>query len=152
MAELVAAFSALFRQETIEGNIPNDWVFTVRHVPITPEADLIMLVNPTSLESHCEGPVDLSKVSGKQYTGTIVHCILNAFVSGMGSEDPNRKVAPWTWKTTDEKLARDISEYFAALNLKQEIQVVGLVDEKVKKIVDAQWEDLLGTIQRSVAQ
>ncbi|KAG6906942.1 putative NRPS-like protein biosynthetic cluster [Tephrocybe rancida] len=151
MSDITSAFNALPRQQLIDGNIANEWVFTVRHVPVSPEADLIMLVNPTSLESHCEGPIDLSKLSGQEYTGVVAHCIMNAFVSGLGSNETRRKVAPWTWKTTDEKLAREVGELLKAMNITKDIQVVGVVEEKTKKIVDAQWEDLLGTIQRSMA-
>ncbi|KAG6839622.1 hypothetical protein C0991_000855 [Blastosporella zonata] len=151
MSDLVTAFKSLPRQQFIDGNIANDWVFTIRHVPVSPEADLIMLVNPASLESHCEGPIDLSKLSGMEYTRVIVYCILNAFVSGMGSGEAQRKVAPWTWKTTDEKLAQEVSGLLKAMDIDKEIQVIGFVDEQTEKIVDAQWDDLLGTIQRSMA-
>ncbi|KAG5638427.1 hypothetical protein H0H81_012758 [Sphagnurus paluster] len=151
MTDPIAAFNSLPRNSHTSDKYPNDWVFTVRHVPISPEADLIMLVNPITLESHCEGPVDLLKLSPHDYNGVIAHCLLRAFVSGMGSEAKERMVAPWTWKTTEAKLARELGHLFKAMNVREELADVRVADAGVKEIVDGQWEDLLGTIQRSMA-
>ncbi|KAF8055438.1 hypothetical protein FPV67DRAFT_1541730 [Lyophyllum atratum] len=151
MSDLVSSFNALPRHAQTADKVPNDWVFTVRHVPVSPEADLIMLVNPASLDSHCEGPVDLSKLNAHEYNGVVAHCLLRAFISGMGSDEEQRKVAPWTWKTTDEKLAKEVGDLLKMMGVRDELAGVGIVDEEVKKVVDAQWEDLLGTIQRSMA-
>jgi len=151
MSDPVSAFNSLPRHIQTSDSVPNHWVFTVRHVPVHPEAELIMVVNPTSLESHCEGPVDLSKLIPRDYNGVVVQCLLGAFVSGMGSGERQRMVAPWTWKTTEEKLAREVSALLRELGVREELAEVGVVDGEVKRIVDAQWEDLLGTIRRSMA-
>ncbi|KAG5641811.1 hypothetical protein DXG03_004153 [Asterophora parasitica] len=151
MSDLVSDFNSLARLSHISDKIPNDWVFTVRHVPVEPEADLIMLVNPTTLESHCEGPIDLSKLDSRDVSAVISHCLLKAFVTGMGSGDQQQKIAPWTLKTTDAKLAREVQEVMVVMGVKEDRREIGVADDKVKKLVDGQWEDLLGTIQRSMA-
>ncbi|KAF5372687.1 hypothetical protein D9615_009874 [Tricholomella constricta] len=151
MSDLVSAFNSLPRSPQTVDKISNDWVFTIRHVPVSPEADLIMLVNPISLESHCEGPIDLSKLTPHDVNAVVADCLLKAFVSGMGSDDKQRKVAPWTWKTTEGKLAQEVGVVLKMMNVREELGNVGVVDIEVKKIVDTQWDDLLGTIQRSMA-
>ncbi|GLB38122.1 hypothetical protein LshimejAT787_0411730 [Lyophyllum shimeji] len=151
MSDPVSAFNSLPRHARTFEDVPNDWIFTVRHVPVYPEADLIMLVNPTSRESRCEGPVELSKLMPRDYYGVIAQCLLSAFVSGLGTGEDRKKVAPWTWKTTEEKMAREVSGVLKALGVREELVDVGVADEEVKKVAEAQWRDVLGTLQRSVA-
>lgn len=150
MSNDVQTFNTLPRTKlAASGLVTNDWIFTIRHVDIEPEADLLMLVNPGSRFSHCEGPVHLEQLSYKDKGGTVAYLLLKAFNSAMGNPDAP-KLAPWKWVTNDLELAKAVEEALQVLGVLDELCVVGIADSRAKKVADEQWQDLIATIKRSV--
>ncbi|RDB20576.1 hypothetical protein Hypma_012150 [Hypsizygus marmoreus] len=160
MSDLITKFNALPRHPQVPNTqVPNAWVFTIRHVPIPPAADLVMVVNPHTHEAHCEGPFDLTSygtVNDEEYCAVVAHALVRLFAEGMGrgNETATSQVsgAPWSWGTTDETLARGVERVLKAIGIREELLEVGVIpaEGEVRSVVDGLWEDLFGTIKRSV--
>jgi hypothetical protein len=152
MSDDVKTFNKLPRTKLATSTVvANDWIFTIRHVDIEPEADLLMLVNPGSRFSHCEGPVHLDKLNYRDKGGVVAHLLLKAFNSAMGDPDAP-KLAPWTWATNDAELAKEVEVALRILGVLDELCTVGIADTGAKKVADEQWHDLISTIKKSVAK
>ncbi|KAF9464026.1 hypothetical protein BDZ94DRAFT_533392 [Collybia nuda] len=152
MSNDVQMFNTLPRTKlTTSKLVKNDWIFTIRHVDIDPEADLLMLVNPGSRFSHCEGPVHLENLSYEDKGGVVANLLIRAFNSAMGDPDAP-KLAPWTWMTNDLTLAKAVEVALKALGVVGDLCAVELADLDARKVADEQWKDLICTIKRSVGK
>lgn len=131
------------------GLVPNTWIFTIRHVPLNPPGDLIMIVNPAARFIHCEGPVQLASLSPKEKATVITPLLLKAFNNGLGVEDGPR-VSPWKWSSNDSDIAREVGLALKELGVKEELCVVSDATEKDKRVADEVWQDLFRTLTSSM--
>ncbi|KAK1980131.1 hypothetical protein LZ30DRAFT_595392 [Colletotrichum cereale] len=110
MAHTVRSFNALPRPKTTPTGLPNHWVFGIRHVPIAPEEDIVVVAHPLSRYILSKGPARiLSLPSASDKAKVLVPLLLDAFVTGHGSggaphRDPE-PFAPWKWGVDDPELA-----------------------------------------------
>ncbi|KAK2058405.1 hypothetical protein LY76DRAFT_593311 [Colletotrichum caudatum] len=149
MEHTVRSFKALSRKRTTPTGLPNHWVFGVRHVPIKPEGDLVIVVHPLSRYLLSAGPAQiLSLPSASEKAKALVPLLLNAFLNGNGSSGALSHTsepffAPWSWGVDDPELAAEIARELKQVGVEGALGNVEACSAEDKAILDESCHSLL---------
>ncbi|KAK1595345.1 uncharacterized protein LY79DRAFT_547449 [Colletotrichum navitas] len=149
MENTVRSFNALSRERTTPSGLPNLWAFGVRHVPIEPEGDLVVVVHPPSRYLLSAGPAQiLSLPSAPAKAKALVPLLLDAFLSGNSSSGALSHTsepffAPWSWYIDDPKLVPAIERELRLLGVEGALCRVKECSAKAKAILEECWLTLL---------
>lgn len=123
-------------------------------MPLKPPGDLIVVVHPQSKYQLTAGPLQLpTTLSTKEKAEKILPYILQAFLNEpQGQGKPVELRAPWSWSTTDARLAAALEPLFVHHGFSEELRRVEVCTEDEKSIADACWDELLGRLVESVSE
>ena len=130
------------------GAVSNHWHFSVRPVDLEPPGDLLFILNPESRHIQMEGPQSILMLSTAEAQATVIApLLLKAFNGGMdvGSDSP--KVAPWSWSTTSQELAKAVSARLQAMGVSKESTKVGVGKVEEERVANEEWERLMKGMQ-----
>ncbi|KAK1992388.1 hypothetical protein LX36DRAFT_588524 [Colletotrichum falcatum] len=142
MEQTVRSFNALSRPRTTPTGLPNHWVFGVRHVPIRPEGDLVVVVHPLSSYLLSSGPAQiLSLTSASDKAKALVPLLLDAFLKGNGSSGALSQTsepffAPWSWEVDDPDLVSAIASELKKHGVKNALCSIGACSAQDRAILD----------------
>ena len=145
LQQLVQAFNALPRPPQFEapsGLAPNHWQFSIHHVDVEPAGDVVYLFNPQA--RFAEGKVQiLSAPSVLAQADIILPILLEAFVrERQGPHGSVESLAPWSWGTGDEALAKALESRLKAAGVRSELCHVSFGDEEKIKIQNEEWSKI----------
>jgi len=151
---LVQAFNNLPRSpKTQSGLVDNHWQFAVHHVPREPPGDILHLVNPGSFYQHSEGPAQILSAPNVAARAEIVlPLLLRAFVNSMGLQNDPRvtPLAPWSWGTDSEELAKTLEERLKEVGVRKELCVIKVGDAKLIELEQEEWSKIYGMVEKTI--
>ncbi|KAK2050621.1 hypothetical protein LZ31DRAFT_547905 [Colletotrichum somersetense] len=148
MEHTVRSFKSLSRKRTTPTGLPNHWVFGLRHVPIDPEGDLVVVVHPLSRYLLSAGPAQILSLPGaSDKAKALVPLLLDAFLKGNSSSGAlstsETFFAPWSWEVDDPELASAISQELKQLGIEGVLGHVEACSAGDRAILDESWHALL---------
>ncbi|KAF4635192.1 hypothetical protein G7Y89_g2901 [Cudoniella acicularis] len=158
MEAIVQKFNNLPRVNKAPSSlVNNDWHFSIRHVPLDPPGDLLIIVNPGSHFVCSQGPKQiLSLPSNAAKADIIVSMLLEAFISGVDKGPDGKPLpdippfAPWTWSTKDTALIPEIEARLTALGVRPELRTVRPRTHEENEISDERWAGLAKALMDSL--
>lgn len=146
------SFNRLARPRTTPRGLPNHWVFGIRHVPLEPPGDVVVVVHPRSrfLLEGGSGQI-LSSSNDQEKAQAVLPLLLEAFIKGgqspLGRQptDP-QPFAPWTWTTEDPELAKALEECLSQHGVVNELCRVGTCSEDEKDILEEAWSEVYRSV------
>ncbi|KAJ5903557.1 hypothetical protein N7504_005940 [Penicillium tannophilum] len=157
-ATRVRAFNALRRPQFGVGDIPNHYHFSVRSLPMVP-GNAVFLANPFNGHRHTEGRTRITPLSPEEQANVIVPLLLESFVTRFDSdhqlqfvmEDSMTPWAPWSWSTTDEDLARAVSNRLAAVGVRPELCTVTVAPAEETQAANISWRGFYSEVAAAMA-
>ncbi|KAJ5628521.1 hypothetical protein N7490_010749 [Penicillium lividum] len=144
-ASRVKVFNGLRRPEFDINDLPNHYHISVRSIPLV-AGNAIFLANPFNGHTHCEGRTRIIPLTYEEQATVIVPLLLESFVTRFDNDsisipmaDKKTAYAPWSWSTSDAKLADALSVRLQIVGVRPELCAVYLADPEEKTTADACW-------------
>ncbi|KAL9622519.1 MAG: hypothetical protein Q9160_003195 [Pyrenula sp. 1 TL-2023] len=156
MDAIISRFNSLPRKElSPSGLVKNHWHFSIRHVPLEPQGDVLFIVNPESHFVHTEGriPPPQPGESEEARAVAIAFLLVKAFASGLGGSAPGGTTEdslsigrPWSWNTLTGEDARKMEAALSTLGINGDSTDVGTASEAENRTANEDWESFFSRL------